>query len=261
MYTGIKYPAPLVSEQFTAYPTTLVTTGIQSLIDVGEVDGLPVIRKIAGSKLPVNTLETLAATIPEYRESLTRAGLYLPHNLSVRVCGGLELIDEYISGHDIDSMIKTREPHAQNTWKEMIKQICYANSGTNQSLAMIDTKPANFVAQNGVLYYVDLFPPMLRDSDGLIVPWVPEVFKRDHRMMSYNFGDTRGQITKLLAGAYRTYPEVYEWLETWTLQIIDGNLPPQTYEYILEQVESNFPDMVLFYSGLDISERMDELLE
>lgn len=250
-----------VHERFTAYQTTLVSTGIQSQIALGEIDGFPVIRKVAGSGLSDETLSTLASVIPDYRRSLIEAGLKLPKNFSVRVDRGLELIDELVEGKDLDVIVRMKDPEAQEAWIRMVKQICGANTGTNESMAMIDAKPANFIMSGDTLYYIDLFPPMLRDSNGLITPWIPAVFKRDRRMMSFNFGDTRGQITKLLAGSRLAYPEMYEYLKTWTLQAIEGNLPFQITEYIREQTEANFPDMNLFYSGQDISQKMEELLK
>jgi len=235
-----------VSERFTAYQASLESTGIQSRVVLGEIDGLPVIKKIAGSELSAEALTTLASTVPSYRKSLIEAGLYLPNNLSVRVDNGLELIDEYVGGRDIDVMIRMKDPNAQQAWVEMVKQLCAANSGNNQSMAMIDAKPANFIMSGDTLFYVDLFPPMLRDSQGLITPWIPEVYRRDQRMMSFNFGDTRGQITKLLAGSQLEYKEMYEYLKTWTLEAIDGNLSTQIIEYVREQTEKGFPDMNLF---------------
>lgn len=124
---------------------------------------------------------------------------------------------------------------------------------------MIDAKPANFIMSGETLYYIDLFPPMLRGTDEMITPWIHEVFKRDRRMMSFNFGDTRGQVTKLLAGSRLAYREMFDYLKEWTLQAIEGNLPSQTIDYIQEQVNQGFPDMNLFYNGKDISQRMEEL--
>jgi hypothetical protein len=250
---------PPVHEQFTAFKTTLFSTGIQSRLVLGEINGVSVIRKTAGSELTPETLSSLVTTIPAYRQSLIDAGLLLPENLSVRICDGLELIDKYIEGKDIDVMIQMKDQGVQQSWTEMVLQICKANSGTNYSKAMIDAKPANFVMSGDTLFYVDLFPPMLRDAHGLITPWIPEVFKREHHMMSFNFGDTRGQITKLLAGSRLTYPRMYEYLREWTLDTLNGNIPSQITEYIKEQSEQGFPDMNLFYSGQDSSKRMEEL--
>lgn len=251
--------APPVYERFITYQTTLVSTGIQSRIALGEIDGTPVIKKTAGSELSKESLHSLASVIPEYRSSLTKAGLIIPRNFSVRVSEGLELIDEYIEGRDLDLMIRMADPEAQQVWTAMISQLCNANEETNLSKAMIDAKPANFIRSDNILYYIDLFPPMLRGPDGMIAPWIPEVFKRDRRMMSFNFGDTRGQITKLLAGSRLAYREMFDYLKEWTLEAIEGNLPSQTVDYIQEQVNQSFPDMNLFYSGKDISQRMEEL--
>ncbi len=248
-----------VHERFISYETSLTTTGIQSLVGLGELDGQPVIKKLSGGELSNETLVALASSVSEYRQTLIHAGLRLPANLSIRVDRGLELIDVFVKGRDIDVMIRMKDPEAQRTWTEMIIQLCEANDGTNRSRAMIDAKPANFIKSNGDLYYIDLFPPMLRGDDGLITPWIPEVFKRDQRLMTFNFGDTRGQITKLLAGSRIAYADMYEYLETWTLQAIKGRLPDSTLRYILEQIRDNFPDMKLFYSGQDINQRMKEL--
>jgi len=252
-------PVPVSRERF-ASRIPLASTGIQSYIEVGEVDGVPAIRKVSGRELSTDTISTLLPIFPEYRKSLIHAGLCLPASLSVHACnGGIELVDEYVEGRDIDVMIRIKDPRTQQAWMEMIKQLCRANDGAHQSQAMIDAKPANFIISNDVLFYVDFFPPMLMDTDGMITPWVPEIYKRDHRMMSFNFGDTRGQITKLLAGSQLEYPDMYQHLETWTLQAIEGKLSDPTLQYIHEQVRLNFPDMHLFYSGKNITQRMGEL--
>ena len=57
----------------------------------------------------------------------------------------------------------------------------------------------------------------------------------------------------------KAYREMYDYLREWTLQAIEGKLPGQTVDYIQEQVDQGFPDMNLFYSGKDISQRMEEL--
>lgn len=252
-------PQPPVNERFVVYETTLVSTGIHSRISLGEIDGTAVIKKVAGSELSQESLQSLAFVIPEYRDSLIRAGLKIPKNFSTRVDNGLELIDEYVKGKDLDAMIRMMDPEIQEAWIKMVGQLCNANKEVDLSKPMIDAKPANFIMSGGGLYYVDLFPPMLRDSNGMITPWIPEIFKRDRRVMSFNFGDPRGQITKLLAGSRLEYRKMYEYLQDWTLQTIEGNLPSQSVDYIQEQVEKGFPDMNLFYSGKDVSQRIKEL--
>lgn len=112
--------APPVYERFIAYETTLMSTGIQSRIALGEIDGTPVIKKTAGSELSEESLHSLASVIPEYRNSLTRAGLIIPRNFSVRVNEGLELIDEYVEGKDLDVMVRMADPEAKEVWMAMI---------------------------------------------------------------------------------------------------------------------------------------------
>lgn len=248
-----------IYERFVAHKTTLETTGIQSFVVWGEVDGVSVIKKNSGAELSKETIDSFAGAIPEYRAKLIEAGVVIPENFSVRNHMGLELIDKKVDGVDIDVMIKMKDPKVQECWTEMVELICKLNDGTNLSRVMIDGKPSNFIKSGDKLYYVDFFPPMLRDKQGLATPWADEVYHRDRRMMTFNFGDTRGQITKLLAGSRITYPEVYEYLKTWTLEIIKDKLPEETFRYINEQVENNFPDMNLFYSGKDLTQRMDEL--
>lgn len=251
----------LASELFVSGKIPVATTGIQSNIELGEVNQKPAIRKTAGKGLSAEIICQLVNAIPEYRESLAGAGLCLPKNFSVRSNNGLEIVDEFVGGKDIDIMILMRDLSTSETWKEMVHALCRANSGNNSSKAMIDAKPANFVKSGETLYYVDLFPPMLRDQRGLITPWVPEVYKRNRQLMSFNFGDTRGQLTKLLAGSRLAYPTMYEFLKDWTLQAIEGNIPYSVSKYIHEQSEFDFPDMKLFYSDQDITKRMEELLQ
>ena len=80
-------------------------------------------------------------------------------------------------------------------------------------------------------------------------------------IFAFNYGDTRGQITKLLAGARITYPERYPELKDTTLSQVKGRLPLRVNEYIRDQVTKDFPDMDLFYSNsLKGQERLGQLL-
>jgi len=246
--------------EFKPYNIDFVSTGIQSDICLGEIGNIPAIKKNSGKDLDIDVLRKLVYTIPIYRKSLVDAGLILPDNISVKSTDqGIEVIDKYLKGKDLDAAIQTKDPILKEAWKQTIRQLCDANSGQYLSKAMVDAKPANFVSFERKLFYVDTFPPMLRDRQGLITPWIPQLYKRNHRMMSFNFGDTRGQITKLLAGSKLAYPTMYTFLEEWTIQTIENLLPPKTLTYIIDQITFGFPDMKLFYSNQDITHRIEEL--
>ncbi len=65
--------------------------------------------------------------------------------------------------------------------------------------------------------------------------------------MTFNFGDIRGQITKLLSLCHIEYPSLAEHLTGLTLQAIPGKLANLAEEYIQTQVENGLEHMVSFY--------------
>jgi hypothetical protein len=249
-----------IHERFIPRHTSLETTGIQSEIQIGQIDGIDVIKKVAGGQLTLEQQETLRLAMEAYRQQLRYEGIAVPSNLSTRINGqGIEVIDELVDGYDVDVAIRMGEP--LDDWREIVQTLCQLNSGGDKSRLMIDAKPANWIV-NGQLNFIDLYPPTLRGEDGMLTPWVPELYKRSHRLFTFNYGDTRGQITKLLAGAKLTYPTRYDELKEVALNVVSGSLSGSPAEYIHEQVQGDFPDMNLFYKEPEVGEeRLRELLQ
>lgn len=237
-------------DRFVARIIPFTSTGIQSRVVFGELDGQTVIKKTAGDNLSLLDQYRLLEVYLPYREQLVNAGFSLPQNHSICLKDGIESIDEFIEGADVDALVKTESDKLEAAWIQMTELICKANNGSNRSKAMIDAKPANFIVDpQGTMYYIDFFPPMIHDQNGLIEPFIPEVYKRDIGLMSFNFGDTRGQITKLLALINMQYPSQAVRLTELTLDRVQTLLPQETANYILQQSTQGLPDMKSFYSG------------
>jgi hypothetical protein len=250
-------------ENFTPYPNNgSESVGIQSHIEIGTYIGKPAIKKTAGGSLPRETNEMLLSAIPTYAKSMREAGFSLPTNYELYMSTyGLVMIDEFVGPTNIDQMIRTGHPMLQPSWRRVVEHICDISDSRHKSAVFVDAKPANFVLDedSGTVYYVDFFPPMLRDENGRITPWVDEIYKRHPELMRFNFGDTRGQLTKLLAGVRISHPDMYPMLARLTRQTIDGKLDGETHRYVVDQMDSVFPDMTLFYSGAGMLDRLNEL--
>lgn len=246
-------------EAFLVRGTGLASVGIQSQIERGELGGVEAIRKVAGGELGLDRLNTLADAMDVYRGQLREVGVNVPDNFILNVTDdGIETVDEFIEGQDVD--IALRSGDGVREWTGIIETLCDLQTRGNEAVVMIDAKPANWI-QNGRLYFIDLYPPPLRDESGMIAPWVPELYKRSRRLFTFNYGDTRGQITKLLAGAKGVYPDRYEALRETTLEIVNRRLNGDKRDYIIEQVEQEFPDMNLFYGSPEAGEeRLRKLL-
>ncbi|HUW24835.1 MAG TPA: hypothetical protein VMW04_04445 [Patescibacteria group bacterium] len=238
---------------------SLSSSGIQSKVDLGEHQGKLAIRKRCGFGLSLDELQTLLDAQLVYRQGLSKAGLIIPENLSSRVTGGepyfLENIDCWIEGDNLDEIIKspTSSPEKRAwAWNTIIETIIDIQdyAGSPCSRVLIDAKPANFIfsVKDNQAYYVDFFPPLLRGEDGLVSPYFEVVFKRSRELMTFNYGDTRGQITKLLALAKLEYSDYYNYLLGLTMEGIKGRIPSTLENYIISQARESFPHMSLFYS-------------
>jgi hypothetical protein len=215
----------------------LPTQGIQSDIFVGVVKGVKAVKKLSGEGLTPDQLERVASAIPEYRQDLINHGVKIPDNISVRVTGQkVETVDRFIEGQQVDGT-------DLKSWRRMTEVI--TTEGT-----FIDGKPPNFIQNGREMYYVDTFPPMIKEN-GLIAPWVQSLFKRDRQMMSYNFGDVRGRLTKLLSLVGIEMPQRYPQLAKTTLDVAKGTLKPDQYEYVESQYRQGLPDTKSMYQHPD----------
>lgn len=225
--------------------------GIQSRIDLGSLNGTAAIRKIYHLDLPISDIHRVKNSLYQYQQKLAGSDLPSPGNLLTRVVdsqiGQLEVIDEYIEGDDIDTIINSdrySNVFQQNVWKSMVRMMA-ANSqpDTTQTKIMLDAKPSNFCVRTNdhQIFYVDEFPPLLRGNDGLVSPYVKEIFVREPELMTFNFGDLRGQLTKLLALARLEYPQKYPELQAVTLRAIEDSVPTEVEAYTREQVRQGFP--------------------
>lgn len=223
------------------------TTGIQAKVEVGELDNNKVVRKVSAWNLPLKTQTTLLLAMDEYRHQLKDVGILTPKSYKLSLTeNGIETVDEFIEGGDVDYELKQGRGLA--SWEAIVRTLCALETEGNQSKVMIDAKPANWIV-NGGIHFIDLYPPMLRDTDGNIYPFIPEVYNRDIDIFNFNCGDTRGQITKLLAGARFTYPKQLPTLEKITRDIVIQRLSEDKISYIDNQIAMNYPDMNALYGG------------
>jgi len=239
-------PELLVKREGFVVKKDVDSTGLQSDVEVGEYDGMPAIRKVAGKHLDQDTLQQMALTSVIQRQQMAETGILIPHNFVTHVNGGLEVIDELVLTQDVEQDIKERD---YTGYREVIKYICTLNDGTVRSKVMFDAMPGNFAHDEDGLHFFDFFPPTLRGSDGGVTPYYEEVFVRPRDLFTFNYGDTRGQLTKLMAGNRYRFPEHEEQLEEIALSTIQGRVPREVERYINEQAENNYPDMNTFYQG------------
>ena len=75
-------------------------------------------------------------------------------------------------------------------------------------------------------------------------------------MMAFNFGDIRGQTTKMLSLAKRENPQYYQEIAIKTLEFLNGKIPQSDWLYICEQVERGFPDMNEMYANPDNAKKV-----
>jgi len=228
------------------------SVGLQSTVEIGDYLGDPAVRKLCGQDLSLQDLASLTWAIPDYKDQLQLYNINLPNSFELSYTErGIEMIDQLVPGKDVDVLIRSRSAELPFIWRDMVRTLCSLNTGASKSAVAIDGKPANFIrhTETNELFYIDLFPPMLRDVEGLIIPWIQSLYKRDRQMMSFNFGDTRGQFVKLLSGSKIAYPELYKELSEWTLREMDGRVPTTVMDYVVDQEREQFPDMAVFYRG------------
>jgi len=227
----------------------LISQGIQSEIEIGEWDGKPAIRKISGKGLNKRELDTVANAVNPYRDNLQRVGVDVPRNHQVsRVNGTVETIDEFVSG---ELVYDSAKHGSLSGWYKMLHSVLCADGGRT----FVDAKPQNYIENNGKAIYIDTFPPMLRHHDD-ISPWIQALYKRDRKMMAFNFGDIRGQTTKMLSLAKRENPQYYQEIAIKTLEFLNGKIPQSDWLYICEQVERGFPDMNEMYANPDNAKKV-----
>jgi hypothetical protein len=225
--------------------------GIQSIVDVGEIGGIPAIRKVSGEGLLPWQLEELRSAINIYRDQLIDVGLSIPRNFYSRINGGLEVVDEYINGVDIDTAI--RMGRGEVGIRKIVRTLC----GLQGKELFLDAKPANWIDTGEDLYFIDLFPPPLKGEDGHIVPWYQSLYKRQRELFTFNYGDIRGQTTKMLAQARFSYPNQLRQMER---VVLEGLRFQDCFEYVEDQIKNDYPDMNHFYAGNgDIRPRLREL--
>jgi hypothetical protein len=238
---------------FTPLLVSLASEGTQAVVDLGEWGGDTVIRKSAGNSLTEEQKTDMVLAINIYRAELQKAGINVPEEYLTRVNGGIEMVDEYIDGPDVDTMVRMGD---YKGWDMIVDKLCDLQDGE----VFLDAKPANWVVKDDELYFIDMYPPPLKGGDGHVIPWIPEVYKRPRELFTFNYGDTRGRITKLLASARFTYPDKHDELAQRTLANIATKIPQDQLSYIEEQVADGYPDMDHFYNGDNITPRLEELL-
>jgi hypothetical protein len=220
--------------------------GIQSIVEIGSIGELPAIRKVSGFGLDHETLSTFKFSMVKYRNLLHDQSINVPLNYDLAVVGDtIVCIDELIEGTSLEKKIRSNE--YKREWKTLVKTICKVRGEGTESKIMIDAKPANWISGRGRLYFVDMFPPPLRGSDGLVSPWSGLIYKRSKLLFAFNYGDIRGQLTKLLAGARIDFPSQFNDLKEIALDTIKNALPADIYSYVRSQSENGFPDMNGFY--------------
>lgn len=223
------------------------TTGIQAQVIFGDFDGVSAIKKVFGTDLSDTQKEQMVWAMRVFRDQLSKENVSIPDNFLVEATEqGIESVDEVVLGEDLDVQLKTGQ--SLEPWVEVVSLLCNLNDGSHKSRLLLDAKPANWIVDSKP-YFIDFFPPTLRDIDGQLYPYFPHIYKRDRELFTFNYGDTRGQLTKLLAGARLTYPERYQELAEVTLQTARPKLHRGTFKYIDDQVSNSFPDMSLFYKS------------
>jgi hypothetical protein len=234
-------------------------------LKIVEHEGQGAIVKEAGYGLGQDKLVTFAAASIQYRKVLREKGVKVPDNYYTRIYENrLLTLDQQIEGMSLGNILKGGSENASEAWSAYVDLVVSLHERNNRSRAMLDTKPGNFVYTPGAsLYFVDFFPPPLRAEDGSIYPFDEEVYKgRGQLLWTFNFGDTRGQLTRSLALVrLGTSEGLFSQIKQITIDEIDGQLPSDTVEYVEEQAEKGFPDMSRFYSGEDSEPRLKELLE
>jgi len=221
--------------------TEIVSEGIQSTVEFGDFNGQKAVRKVSGRGLNPRELRMVGRNLAPYRESLTRGGLRPPENLRMVVGPTeIEIIEKRVEGKTVSQLV---DEGNMTGLRKMVRSVVEAKN------TFVDAKTPNFIEDNGGVRCVDTFPPMLRGADRKINPWVAKLFKRDRDMMTFNFGDVRGQMTKLLSLARLELPDVYDQVKEEVLSELRGSIEREDYQYITNQVEANFPDMEAMYKN------------
>jgi hypothetical protein len=238
-------------------------------------DEIEFISKNIISPVPATELQTFVDATLEYHSQFTSLSL----GFAVPAMAAAQLIpadatnsipyintrEQFICGHDIDDILRSTQLEAAlklQLWAGYISALLSLYTGENRATIAVDAKPANFMFAAGQFYYIDFFPPLLRDEAGLITPFHTEIFKRDIYLMSFNFGDMRGILTKVLALTRIDYPDLSEVLIQQALSVLENRLSvaDQLFVYVNEQVQTGFQDMNIFYASDEAAAR-SRLLE
>lgn len=232
------------------------------------------VRKVISPETGDENLERMVSLINAYHNQLARlSGISVSEIYSISVVddyGVSKIItsEQFIPGKDIDDVLRNNQISIEqklHTWSTYMIALCdYLISNPSPRVG-IDAKPANFVyGEDGRIYYIDFYPPILSQDGITIDPFFPEIFKRDIKLMSFNFLSRKGILTKQLALLRIEYPELAEVLINLAMQIISQkfNNDPALAKYVSDQIASGFSDMTLFYSGeYDLAQnRLNQLL-
>jgi hypothetical protein len=253
---------------------TYNTYGIQSTIEIGEYETYPAIKKTPKWTLSEEEAIAMLSQLDEYRYVLNEAGIITPQNytsgiISMPVGHTIQVIDEYISPLNLEDILKdpnTDEQNLAQLWSMML-DTAIAGSSQNRRV-FLDMKPDNYVfdPRTNQLNYIDLIPPMLPDHEGQISNYFETIYgQRIKSHMTFNFGTINGQVTKLLALIRIQKPHLLGFLSQTTLNHLKGKIRCEDYEYINNQVESDFAHQTYFYntntSREDKATFADKLLE
>ncbi len=224
----------------------------------------PVIMKLAGEgrnytpeEIGMLHRETIA-----YRQELIDANVKIPNNfvLTPFINGSenqIQMVDEFLgSGQDVKQELKDTS-YAQENGDYlvglMVKFLHDLPDGDKpfRTKVMGDFKPANFVAEDGDLIFIDYFGPKRVGDDGQVFPYLSriEILSRD--AITFLCGDRRGQITRLLALIKREHPS---YLST-ALDEVDKLYTdmPEVLTFAKEQTIQNFSGISDIYQNREWS--------
>ncbi len=246
--------------------------GSQAKVEVGIWKGKNVIRKTIDHSFDYEEVSILHKCIIDYIYAIKSAGIWSPDNFVTDIIETesgkytIYTVDQNVQGLDLSQILGNYQLPVSEKLKmyghllNLILHLdCY--QGTSMLKTMIDFKPDNFIyskADNNICY-IDYFPPLLRDETGFVYPYIQKIFRRDRRLMTYNFGDIRGSITKLLALIKINMPSISPSVNAFTLDFLRENGTSLVYNYVSEQIGNDFEHMRILYGHSD--QKRDLLLD
>lgn len=228
--------------------------GHHSIVDLGYFDGSPAIRKRIGHAIDYFDLQLWTKRMNEYREKVKKFGFKTPINFSTELIHSkttsfIEVIDEYLGNNTLNKLSTNSLLIA---WNQLIKQMILNFNSIDHEYSvgvMLDLKPDNVIF-DGELYCIDFFPPILSDLNGNIFFFDETIFKNNHPMLQFVFGDIRGQITRMLFRIRSEYDcNVYNQLTLLTKQLIFGKISAVAENYIVSQIDDDLSHMNVLYFG------------